>query len=492
MRLSRLVQGVTGASIVGPDDIEVSEIHVDSREVTRGSLFVGLPGLETADSEVDRHVKQAIDRGAAAVAHQGGGIPGVGVIRLGDARFALGHLAANFFDRPAEHLQILAVTGTDGKTTTTYLLDQILESSGLTTGLLGTVEVKIGAQRCRNDSRMTTPDALEVQRLLARMVEQGVTHVSLEASSHALALHRLEGCHFASCGLTNITRDHVEFHGSWEDYFHAKASLFTRLGIGRPAILNRDDAHFERLSSLVRGEMLTYGFHPEAMLRVLEIAPSKSGSEATVLWHGGQAKLSVPIPGAYNVSNALAASALALSIGLSLEDVSAGLAASRPPPGRWQRVDAGQDFDVVVDYAHTINGFRSILSSLRERHPSPKRILAVFGATGDRDREKRPVLAEVARQYTDFFIITNEDPYSERAEDIVGEVAAGVPAREEGKRFEREVDRGRAIARAVQLAEPGDIVVILGKGHEESIVSGDERLPWSDLAAATEAVAGLA
>lgn len=435
-------------------------------------------------------IDQAIAAGAVAVVIQGNApSPQFPHLRVQDARIALANIATTFFGNPSRELALFAVTGTDGKTTTTYLLEQIFAHAGYTTGLIGTIEVKIGQERLTNSERMTTPESLDLQHLLRRMVEGGVTHAAIEASSHALALDRLRGCIFAACALTNITADHVEFHGSWEEYFRVKASLFTELAPDAPAVLNRDDEHFERLIKLMPGPVLTYGLGNNAELRAREIECGRVGSRC-ILLHGSQrARATVPLAGDFNVSNALAAVGLAISAGLSLEAAAAGLSAASPPRGRLQVIPGDHGFDILVDYAHTPNAFEHVLASLRRQQSDSGKVIAVFGAAGNRDRWKRPLLAEIAMRYTDFFYITNEDPFGEAPQTIIEEIASGVPREEEGSRFEIEPERGRAISLAIERAEPGDIVIILGKGHERSIVVEGSKEPWSDEETVREALA---
>lgn len=489
MLLRRLLRAIPTARTAGTSDVEIFDIAHDSRTVVPNSLFVAMPPVGgPSDAGIQEHIREAIGRGAAAVVT---GIPvqtgGVTAVQVSDPRAALADLACEFYDHPTRHLHLYGVTGTDGKTTTTYLLEQILAATGHVTGLLGTVETKIAGRRERNLDRMTTPESLEVQRLLRRMVDAGVTDAVMEASSHALALDRLRGCRFAACAMTNITADHVEFHGSWEAYFAAKARLFSELAPQAPAILNRDDAHFDRWLGIVRGPVVTYGQAADADIQAADITVEANSTAFTIATQGKRVRASIQLPGIFNISNALAATALALSANVPLETIGETLAAAKAPPGRMERVDFGQDFEVIVDYAHTEHAFRSVLSTLRARS-SGGRLIAVFGATGNRDRAKRPNLGRIAHTYADYFIITNEDPYGERPEVIIEEVASGLPREDEGTHYVREGDRGEAIRQAVALAQPGDTVVILGKGHEQSIVVNGRKEPWSDVAAVREAI----
>lgn len=492
MLLRQLLEVLPGTGVPGTSHVEVRSLAYDSRDVRPGALFVSVPSVSKPDRSGARFISEAVSRGACAVVTQEHvDLAAVPVFRVSDARTALADLAAAFYGYPSRSLALFAVTGTDGKTTTTYLLEQILAAAGFNTGLVGSVEVKIGPERTRSANRMTTPEALDVQRALRAMVDTAVTHVALEASSHALTLHRLRGCSFAACAVTNITSDHVEFHGSWDAYFGAKARLFTDLAPDRPAVLNRDMEHYERLRSRIRGTVRTYGLHPDADIRAYALEPLPGGTRCRVEAAGCRTDMVVPMVGVYNVSNALAATGLALAAGISLQAIAQAVSASQLPPGRLQRVDVGQPFTVVVDYAHTVNAFRSVLSALRENAMPGSRIIAVFGAAGDRDRSKRPVLGRLAHEYADFFVITNEDPYGEDPNEIIGQIAAGVPVEKPGARFVVEPDRGRAIELAFSEARPGDTVVILGKGHEQSIVGQGATRHWSDVEAARAALSSV-
>ncbi len=474
-----------------PGDLVIDAIAYDSRRVERGTLFVAIPsvgGDETSGGHL--HLPMAKQRGAAVAVIQGGPAPaGLPWVRVADSRAALADLAAEFYGHPSRELRLFGVTGTDGKTTTTYLLEQLLALAGHRTGLIGTIELKIADERLPNSERSTTPESLDLQRLLRRMANAGVTHVAMEVSSHGLALQRVRGCSFTACALTNITGDHLEFHGSWDAYFRAKLSLFTRFAAGKPAVLNRDAEHFAAIAADVTGPVLDYGLGVGAELRADDLQEDNHSTRCRIRRGAEQAITTVPLPGEFNVSNALAAIGLALIEGLSLDCAARYLAQASPPPGRLQRVTLGQPFDVLIDYGHTIHAFRSVLAGLRRRVPPGNRVIAVFGAMGDRDRGKRPILAQIARRYTDYFYITNEDPAGEDAGAIIEEIAAGVPAGERGIRFDCVLDRRDAILAAIRRAAPGDTVIILGKGHEQSILDGTVKLPWSDEAVAREALA---
>jgi UDP-N-acetylmuramoyl-L-alanyl-D-glutamate--2,6-diaminopimelate ligase len=481
MLLQTLLRAVPDAGVTGGTELDIADLAYDSREVRPSSLFVAVPTVgEGPLSGGHRFIDTAVRHGAVAVVTQSGqDVPGVSTIRVTDARAALADLADAFFHHPSHHMHAFAVTGTDGKTSTSYLLEAIFSFAGCRTGLIGTIETKIGELRTMNTDRMTTPESLDLQRTLHSMVQSAVTHVAVEASSHALALRRLRGCRFEACALTNITGDHVEFHGSWDAYVGAKTLLFTEVGRNCPAVLNKDDDSFEHVSSLVEGRVRSYSKRADADVTARNVVPSGGSFHFDLVAEGERASVQLHLPGLFNVSNALAAAGMALEAGVSLPRIAAGLSTAQPPAGRMQRVRCDQPFEVIVDYGHTPNAFRSVLSALRET--SEGRLIAVFGATGNRDRQKRPVLARIAREFATFFIITNEDPFGEDVEAIIAEVAAGVPESEEGTRFVREPDREQAIRLAIERAEPGDTVIILGKGHETSIVSKGQKQPWSDV-----------
>lgn len=490
MRLSTVVAGVPGATVLG-QDVEVRDIAYDSRRVEPGTLFIAVPTVGgPPESGGMRHIDEAIRRGAVAIA-SGAPIdrPGITSVRVADARAALGEIAATFYGRPSQQLKVFAVTGTDGKTTTTTLLEQVLARVGAVTGLLGTVETRIAGKRVPNSGRMTTPESLDIHHMLRRMVDAGVTHVAMEASSHALALDRLRGVRVAAAALTNLTGDHLEFHGSMQRYVEAKLRLFTEVAPAAPAVLNRDDPQFRLFATAAGGPVSSYGFSPEAQFRARVLEAGASGTTFEIV-EGGRVlgPFVLPMPGRFNVANALAACLLAASDGFELATVGAALAHAVPPLGRFQDVAPDAPFRVVVDYAHTPHAFRSLLTELRAA--TPGNLIAVFGAAGNRDRAKRPVLARIASELTNFFVVTNEDPFGEDAEAIVREVAGGAPAGMEGTRYVIEVDRRAAIRRALERAERGDTVVITGKGHETSIVMGERAVPWSDVETVRSLLAG--
>lgn len=488
MRLAQLLAVLPEATVTGDSTVEILDITDDSRRVQPGALFIAVPTVGgDVESGGKRYLETVVQAGAAAVLMQGThrSLP-IPAVSVPDARVAMARVAAAFFRYPSEEMKVYAVTGTDGKTTTTYWLEQIFARLGYVTGLMGTVDTKIGGRSLGNPERMTTPESVDVQRLLREMADAGVSRVALEASSHALALHRLAGCTLAARAYTNITGDHVEFHGSMEEYVRAKSRLFTDFSPQAPAILNRDDPYCERLASLARGQIVTYSVGGDADLRAMDLEERTGETLCTVTYAGQSVWMRVPLPGTYNVSNALAATGLVLTDGHSLAKVADALAEVQAPPGRWQAIEAGQPFQVIVDYAHTMKAFQTVLETARAR--TEGRVIAVFGAAGNRDRGKRPILARIAREWTDFFVITNEDPFEEDAEAIIAEIETGTNPGEQGERYMVEPDRGAAIRTAVGRARPGDTVLVLGKGHERTIMDGGHSVPWSDEDAVREAL----
>lgn len=489
MRLSTVLDILPNARWDGPANIEFSDVAYDSREVTPGSLFVAVPSVGgDAQSGGVRYLAEACRRGAvAAVVPAGVRADTLPLLQVPNTRPALADIAALFFGNPSHDLRVFGVTGTDGKTTSTYLIEQIFSRAGFRTGLIGTVETKIGEDRNRNPDRMTTPESLDMQRLLRRMADLNVTHVAVEASSHALALQRLRACRFEAVGLTNITGDHVEFHGSWDAYVDAKVSLFTEVAPGRPAVINRDDEVYPRIARSISGPLISYSStSTRADITASGIIAGPRGTDFLLGADGRRVQISLPLLGRFNVANALLAAGLALAAGLSLDAIVEGLQTATSPPGRQERIEVGRPFDVVIDYAHTPHAFRSILSTAREM--TSGRLIAVFGAAGNRDRSKRPVLAKIAAQYADLVIVTNEDPFGEDPETIIDEILTGAPEGLSGSQFIREPDRGTAIGIAMREVRQGDMVVILGKGHERTIVCGQHSEAWSDADAVLRAL----
>lgn len=446
-----------GARLIGAPEVEVTRLDYDSRQVEPGSLFACLPG---AASDGHDHAPAAVERGAVALLCErplGLGVPEVVV---DDARAALGPLAARFHGEPSRAMSVVGVTGTNGKTTVVHLLRQIGEVAGRASSVIGTLT---GAR--------TTPEAPDLQARLAELRDGGVELVAMEVSSHALALHRVDGTWFSAVAFTNLSQDHLDFHGDLDSYYAAKARLFAtdRAGI---AVVNVDDEWGARLAG-------------ETMLPVVPVHPAGvEVVEATARgtrfrWRGIEVQL--PLAGAFNVANALVAAELAATLGIGETDVAAGLAAAPPVPGRFELVEAGQAFAVVVDYAHTPDGLHRLLESARA--VTPGRVLVVFGCGGDRDRAKRPLMGAVAAEMADEVVLTNDNPRREDPGEILAQIRAGVAVDDHVRVVP---DRREAIADVLARARDDDMVVIAGKGHETTQDLGDRVVDFDDRSVALE------
>lgn len=481
-------------------DTTIHGIAYDSRRVRPGTLFVAIPGFH-----VDGHdfVGQAVAAGAAAVAARSDRASQfsdlrVPLLTVDDTRTALSALAAEYYSHPGRSMRVIGVTGTDGKTTTTYLTSALLDSAGHVTGLMGTVQYKVGREWRENDSRQTTPEALEVQELLAEMRDAGVSHAVIESSSHGLELHKLDDCAYDVAVVTNVGEDHLELHGTPEAYLAAKGRLFAFLDRRRDksgtafGVVNADDAHSaEHMRSRTRAPVLSYGIDAPADLHAEQLSLDASGASFLLTAPAGQRHVRIGLPGRFNVSNALAAAAVALGEGVNLERIADGLASARGVPGRMERIEQGQPFSVVVDYAHTGPAFEKVLRSLRPL--TSGRLIAVFGCAGGRSPERRPGMGGVAARLADFSVLTNEDPHEEDPRSILDEIAAAMRAggRREGEDFLVIEDRREAIGAAFARAQPGDLVLLAGKGHEQSIIVGRTKTPWDERDVARERLADL-
>ncbi len=475
----------------------IQGISIDSRRVRPGDLFVARKG-----ESVDGHdfIQDAIARGAVAVAGDREmeklGVP---YVRLENSRQALSWLAASFYGYPARKLRVIGVTGTDGKTTTCNLLYQILTAAGIKAGMISTVNAIIGEAVLDTGFHVTTPDAHDVQQYLARMLQAGLTHVVLETTSHGWAQYRVDACEFDIGVVTNITHEHLDEHGSYENYRAAKARLFQSLQQTRPkvhgnirlSVLNKDDGSYGYLSAIAGRPQVSYGVDAEADVRASNIKWN-DGFIFEAFGPGFQVQVSSELTGEYNVSNCLAAlSATVCGLGIRPEVAARGIAGLRGISGRWERIDLGQDFTAVVDFAHTPNALRVVIEAARKMNP--RRVIVIFGSAGLRDREKRRLMAEVAAELADVSILTAEDPRTESLDSILAEMAAGARLKGglENVTFWRVPDRGEAIRLGLRLAKTGDMVIACGKGHEQSMCFGTTEYPWDDRTAMRAALAEL-
>jgi UDP-N-acetylmuramoyl-L-alanyl-D-glutamate--2,6-diaminopimelate ligase len=478
-------------------DVTVSGVEYDSRRVGPGSLFVAMRG-ETTDG--NRYIEQAVARGAVAVVTDSAaaydatanGPLDVAVAEVPHGRRALATIAANVFAHPERKIRLSGVTGTNGKTTTAYLLEQLLRAAGRSTVLVGTIEYRVAGEV--RPAPHTTPESRDLLALLAEGVERGVTEGVMEVSSHALEQGRVWGIPYDVAIFTNLTQDHLDYHGTMEAYFAAKRKLFdgSQAAAPRVAVLNAEDetqAALAETAQAARSEIVSYGID-RGDVRAREITMRPNGMRFTLLSEQGEAPIEVTLTGRVNVLNLLAASAAAMARGLSLEQIAEAAPKLHAVPGRFEAVGAGQPFTVVVDYAHTDDALRNVLALARDLVvPQQGRVLTVFGCGGDRDRTKRPRMGRVAAEASEIVIVTSDNPRSEDPRSIIDEIlpgTAGLPAT-----VEVEPDRSKAIALVMTKARAGDIVVIAGKGHEKTQTIGRQVLPFDDVAVAREALAWL-
>jgi UDP-N-acetylmuramoyl-L-alanyl-D-glutamate--2,6-diaminopimelate ligase len=484
MGLGALTDVIAPERVVGLPVGEVTSLAYDSRGVSAGTLFFAVPGVH-----VDGH-----DFAAGAV---GDGAIGVVVERELDGldapqlvvdrtRRALADAADAWYGQPSKQLEVVGITGTDGKTTTSFLAVELLRAGGRRPGLIGTVAADIGDERLPNEDRNTTPESLELQELLARMVGAGNDSVVMEATSHGLALDRTRNCRFDVGVVTSVTSEHLDFHGSLEAYRRAKARLIEEAPL---AILNTDDDTYAFFAERARDRVLTYGIDADADLRATELVADAGGSRFTLVAPDWRGEARTPMPGRFNVSNALAALAIAHVAGVAWPVAVDALARTAGVPGRMERVDAGQPFAVVVDYAHTADSLAKVLRMLRP--VTRGRLIAVFGSAGERDPTKRPAMGRVSAELADLTVITDEDPRLEDPRAINEAIADGARAAGaiDGESLLVIDDRREAIARAIGMAGENDVVLLAGKGHETSIFYGTDKLPWDDREVARDALA---
>ncbi len=478
MDLERVIAALAPADVIGRASVEIDDLAYDSRAVGRGALFFCVPG-----GRADGHdfAAEAVRRGAVALVVEHPLDLPVPQLVVEDVRTAMARAACEFFGHSSRELTVAGVTGTNGKTTTAFLLFAMLAAAGLRPGLLGTIECRVGGER--RPAVRTTAEAIDLQRVLREMLEVGDRSCAMEASSHGSALGRLDGLSFACLVFTNLSQDHLDFHGSMERYYQAKRRLFGEEE-GPRAAVNVDDAYGRRLlaelRALGRRSLLTFGLSEEADIHPqgLELGPHGSTFVASGL------ELRTRLLGRFNVENVLAAVAAARLLGLPDRAIQAGVAAVREVPGRFEAVDEGQPFAVVVDYAHTPSSLANALATARDL--ARGRVICVFGCGGDRDRGKRPLMGAVASQAADLCIVTSDNPRSEHPQAIIAEILEGVDGR-----VEVEPDRARALARAIEAARPGDVVVIAGKGHEQGQEIGGRVLPFDDREVAREVLRRL-
>jgi UDP-N-acetylmuramoyl-L-alanyl-D-glutamate--2,6-diaminopimelate ligase len=468
------------------DDVAVTGLAFDSRRVGSGNLFFCIPG---ALSDGHLFAAEAVASGAVTLCVERRLDVPVPQIVVSDARKAMARMAAAWFDWPASEMLLLGVTGTNGKTTTAFLLESILVAAGRAPGLIGTIETR-WANKSRPGIR-TTPESVDLQRLFDEMRGSGVDSVAMEVTSHALSLHRVEGVRFDVATFTNLSQDHLDFHSSMDEYWQAKKSLFTPERAHRGAV-NVDDEHGRALAQSSDIPLLTYGIAPDAEVRALDVRLGPHCSEFVLGGPTGEQQVATRLAGRFNIANCLAAAATAIQADIELPAIAGGINSLRAVPGRFETVDSGQPFAVIVDYAHTPDSLDNVLRSARSLASSNGgRVLCVFGCGGDRDRSKRPLMGIVAARLSDFVVVTSDNPRSEEPQSILDEILEGVVATKSSGPDVVSVDRREAIRQALEEATPGDAVVIAGKGHETGQQFSDLVVPFDDREVARSLLAEL-
>ncbi len=457
MDLERLAAAVGAVDVVGRAPVDVSDLAYDTRSVGPGAVFFCVPG-----ARADGHdfADEAVAAGAVALVVERVLDVAVPQLVVPDARAAMAPAADEFFGRPTQDLQVVGVTGTNGKTTTTFLLFAILAAAGLRPGLIGTIEARVGGER--RGVKRTTPEAIDLQRLFREMLDAGDRSVAMEASSHASALHRLDRVRFSALVFTNLSHEHLDFHADMEDYFQAKRRLFLD---GSSAAINIDDEYGRRLAAELP-EAVTFGLADDA-----DVGPAALQG------------IELKLRGSFNVQNALGALACARLLGVADDAIARGLESIRGVPGRFESIEEGQPFEVIVDYAHKPVALETVLHASREL---ASRVICVFGCGGDRDREKRPQMGRIASELDDVVIVTTDNPRGEDPQSIVDEILTGTVTD-----VEVELDRAAAIAHGVELAREGDVVLIAGKGAEQGQEFAERTVPFDDREAAREALRTL-
>lgn len=492
MILQQLFEGISGAHIYGEPGLAVTGLEYHSQRVTPGQVFFAIRGWK---EDGNRFIPEALARGAVAVASEllpdsfSGRTPAVWV-QVADVRRALALSAGRFYGDPSRQLRLVGITGTNGKTTTAFLVAAILDVAGWKPALFGTIEYRLaGEGGVRSVASHTTPESLDLQRMLREVVEGGGRSAVMEVSSHALALERVTGCRFYTAVFTNVSRDHLDFHGDEENYYAAKEKLFLPPeGTPPPAwaVLNADDPRCSILRGKIGGTMMTYGVEAAADVTARRWKATRQGIEFTAMTPAGPVEVRSPLLGRHNLSNLLAAVAAATTFEISPDEISRGIASVRVP-GRMETIEEGQPFGVVVDYAHTEDALRNLISSARELTPQGRLIL-VFGCGGERDRSKRPAMG-LAAGACDWVVLTSDNPRGEDPLQILNDVTVGL--QKASARYVVEPDRAQAIERAVAEAHPGDLVLLAGKGHEQYQIIGDRKIPFDDREVARAALRAL-
>ena len=491
-KIRALVDLLPEAKIIGDENKCIDTIEHDSRKVGKNILFVCIPG-----TKVDGHnyISQAVQNGAVAVLVEKdiAEIDGVTIIRVDDVKTAIQTIVPYFYDYPARKLRIIGITGTNGKTTTSYLIRAILRNAGFKVGLIGTIQIMIEDEVLPIHN--TTPDIIDLQAILAKMQEKGMDYVVMEVSSHALALNRVAGCEFDTAVFTNVTQDHLDFHKTFDNYIDAKSKLFTSLTAptnfkeNKTAVINLDDAASTVMLEKSKCKTISYAIHQKSDLKAENINVLANGAKFSIQSNFANLDLNLRITGIFNVYNVMGAVGAALAEGITADTIKQTLEEFESVPGRFELVDEGQNFSVIVDYAHTPDGLENILKTARQI--AKKHIITVFGCGGDRDRTKRPIMGRIAAKLSDIVIATSDNPRTEDPEFILSQVEEGVLEAIGDKRHKKIMDRKSAIKEAISMATEGDIVIIAGKGHENYQILKDETIHFDDKEVARDALRGL-
>lgn len=482
MQLKDILRGIEYRIINGSDCIDITGVYYDSRKVKPGSLFVCVRGFKT---DGHNYIKDAVSKGAVAVlAEEEQKVPdGVTYIVTGNTRTAMAKVASNFYGCPSAFMRVIGVTGTNGKTTTTHLIQNILTQASFKAGILGTLYARIDDYK--QEMGHTTPEALEIEEFMSLCRQKGAEYVVMEVSSHALDLDRVKEIDYNVAVFTNLTQDHLDYHQNMENYKNAKLKLFSMLSEkgNNFAVINNDDRYAEDFIKATGTEVITYGVENDADVKGYDLNITAKGTSFMVKYKDVDFKVEMQLIGLFSVYNALASIAFALREGIKPEIIQEALARTTSVAGRFEQVKCGQNFTVVVDYAHTPDGLENVLKTAKKL--TQNRLITVFGCGGDRDKTKRPLMGEIAARYSDFCVVTSDNPRSEDPKAIIDDIIPGL-LRVEGSRYAVVVDRREAIRHAIYMAKPGDMVVIAGKGHETYQLIGDKVLEFDDRKVAKE------
>jgi UDP-N-acetylmuramoyl-L-alanyl-D-glutamate--2,6-diaminopimelate ligase len=486
MKLGELLRDLPVLHTSADATVEISSLAYNSREVRPGALFFAIHG-EKADGHV--YIPQALERGAVAVVSERAAPPELAShwIQVAAIRRSLADAGRIFFNHPEQHLRLIGITGTNGKTTTTYLVESILGAAGILSGVFGTIEYRVGGKTITATN--TTPDSLDLLSYFEELVKVGGEAVVMEVSSHSLAQERVWGFHFAVAVFTNLTQDHLDYHKDFEHYFQAKRRLFEGQGAPPPdwAVINTDDPWGARLLELPYANRLTYGLNGDAQVTPKQVASSPKGTESVITTPAGKLQIVSPLLGRANLANILAAVATGVAMGIASTKIEEGIANLQAVPGRFEQIDEGQPFLVMVDYAHTDDALKNVLNTAREI--TRDRLIVLFGCGGERDRTKRPRMGEAAGALADFVVLTSDNPRSEDPLLIMADALVGL--QRTGTPYIAEVDRSMAIRKALEEAREGDVVVLAGKGHETYQILKDGKIAFDDRDVARKVLAEM-